>query len=82
MSFTKYGLIPTVSGGSVTTYYADGLVFDNTKVAYAAVADCCWTKSNIVGAFSSHLAAEVSLKGSSLAASISCKPLAPIEEVE
>lgn len=75
MTVTEYGLIPTTASGSATTYYTDGLWFDNSQVDYALVGGGCGS-GFIVGALSSFLNRPVSFAAWNVGASVSCKPLA------
>lgn len=74
--FNKNGLIPTTASGSQTTYYCDGLWFNNSQTSYAIVGACC----NVglpVGAFSLNFSFVVSSDVYGLCgATLSCKPLA------
>lgn len=81
MTFTKYGLIPTVASGSATTYYTDALRFDNSIIGYPAVGGFSGN-GTMVGSFYVYLAKTASGVDFAFTASPSCKPLAPIEEVE
>ena len=73
--FNENGLIPTTANGSQTTYYCDGLWFNNSQIDYALVGgDSIY--GYLVGAFSSILNCEVSLASWTFAAALSCKPLA------
>lgn len=82
LAFTEYGLIPIVSGGSATTYYPDKFNFNNSKIAYAMVSSSCITAGFIGGIFYTEISYDTSTSTWSVGASVSCKPLAPIEEVE
>ena len=75
MTVTKNSLIPTIASGSATTYYTDGLWFNNSQVDYAFVGG---DSSNglLVGALSSALDGLVSYAGWHGGAAVSCKPLA------
>ena len=68
-------LIPTVASGSATTYYCDGLWFNNSQVNYAVV---CGNSSGTssVGALSSYLSSPSSDAYWYFGAALSCKPLA------
>ena len=64
--FNENGLIPTTVNGSQTTYYCDGLWFNNSQIDYA-----------LVGAFSLNFSFVVSSNVYGLCgAALSCKPLA------
>lgn len=74
MTVTENGLIPTVASGSATTYYTDGLWFNNSQVDYVRVGG----NSNngfSVGALFSALHSLVSETGWYIGAAVSCKPL-------
>ena len=68
-------LIPTIASGSATTYYCDGLWFNNSQVDYALVGGYSSSTSH-VGALSSALHAASSFAAWSIGAALSCKPLA------
>ena len=75
MLITDNGLIPTIATGSATTYYCDGIWFNNSQVDYALVGG----PSNAgysIGAFCSAIHAAVSDAYPIVAAALSCKPLA------
>ena len=73
--FNENGLIPTTVSGSQTTYYCDGLWFNNSQIDYALVGGCS-NNGFLVGAFYSYLSFAVSIAYWSVAAALSCKPLA------
>lgn len=74
--FNENGLIPTTANGSQTTYYCDGLWFNNSQVDYALVGGASSNASR-VGAFCSHLyIAAASSAGVTSGVALSCKPLA------
>ena len=75
MLITDNGLIPTIASGSATTYYCDGLWFNNSQVDYAYVGGASNNASR-VGALYSVLSDATSDAGISLGAALSCKPLA------
>lgn len=75
MAFNENGLIPITASGSATTYYTDGLWFNNSQVNYTIVG----ASSNnelYVGSLASALLHVVSFEAWAVSASISCKPLA------
>ena len=74
MTITENGLIPTEAKGSATTYYTDGLIFDNSQVYYAFVG-CATHHRLLAGALSSALNCIVSVTERNIGAAISCKPL-------
>ena len=73
--FNENGLIPTTVNGSQTTYYCDGLWFNNSQVDYAFVGGD-YSGASLVGALCSNLYAAASYASISLGAALSCKPLA------
>lgn len=75
--FNENGLIPTTTNGSQTTYYCDGLWFNNSQIDYALVGGGS-SDGYRVGAFYSNLNNAVSVAGWHSATSLSCKPLATI----
>ena len=75
MIIADNGLIPTIVSGSDTTYYCDGLWFNNSRVDYASVGGCS-SGASLVGALSSSLEAASSDAAWAIGAAISCKPLA------
>ena len=75
MTITENGLIPTTASGSVTTYYTDGLWFENSQVNYALVGGSSANRL-LVGALYSNLAAAVSDASWDIGTAVSCKPLA------
>ena len=75
MLITDNGLIPTIASGSATTYYCDGLWFNNSQVDYAIVGGTS-SDGYLVGAFCSGLGNLVSSARWGITAALSCKPLA------
>ena len=75
MTITENGLIPTTASGSATTYYTDGLWFDNSQVDYAIVGGGSADRST-VGALCSYLNYLASTTYWDVGAAVSCKPLA------
>ena len=75
MIFTEYGLTPTTASGSATTYYTDGLWYNNSQVDYVLVGGSCGN-ALLVGALCVHLANAVSVAVWGVGTSVSCKPLA------
>ena len=73
--FNENGLIPTTANGSQTTYYCDGLWFNNSQIDYVLVGGSS-ANGYHAGAFSSYIEALVSVCSWNAAAAISCKPLA------
>lgn len=75
MIITDNGLIPTIASGSATTYYCDGLWFNNSQVDYAYVGGSS-TNASLVGALCSVLSYASSVTSWDIGATLSCKPLA------
>lgn len=75
MTVTENSLIPTTASGSATTYYPDGLWFNNSQVDYAFVGGSS-NNGFPVGTLYSNLSAAVSHTRWTLGATVSCKPLA------
>lgn len=75
MLITDNGLIPTIASGSATTYYCDGLRFNNSQVDYACVGGASDNASR-VGTLYSSLSYTSSLADYAIAVALSCKPLA------
>ena len=75
MMITDNGLIPTIASGSTTTYYCDGLWFNNSQIDYPCVGGSTSTPSS-AGALCSYLGFASSHASFNLCAALSCKPLA------
>ena len=75
MLITDNGLIPTIASGSATTYYCDGLWFNNSQVCYARMGGAC-NAGSPAGALSYSLNAPFSGAYWHLGTALSCKPLA------
>lgn len=75
MIITGNGLVPTTASGSSSTFYCDGLWFDNSQIVYPLVGGGA-NSGAVVGAFCSHLYYNISATQPVFGASISCKPLA------
>ena len=75
MLITDNGLIPTIASGSATTYYCDGLWFNNSQVDYAYVGGRS-SNTSLVGALSSTLSVVSSRAADGIGTALSCKPLA------
>lgn len=73
--FNDNGLIPTTANGSQTTYYCDGLWFNNSLICYVLVGSSSYYGYR-VGAFCSDFGTQISYAAWSITASLSCKPLA------
>ena len=74
-TLTNYGLFPQVASGSDTTYFCDGMWFNNSQTDYALVGGDCYS-GLLVGGFSSDLVVAVSDSYWGFGASLSCKPAA------
>lgn len=74
MIFHDKGIIPKTANGSSTTYYTDGLMFDNSKVNYIVVGSRAGL-GYITGALCTALNSQPSSTDLNFGASISCKPL-------
>lgn len=75
MAVKENSLIPTVASGSATTYYTDGLWFNNSYVSYALMGG----PSNVelrVGTLSSTVSSVASQESWYFGVAVSCKPLA------
>lgn len=80
MTFSDYGFIPkSIEGGSVTTYYPDGVIYNNEKVCYALVGGSNGNNT-IAGALREQLATTSDTGSWHINASVSCKPLLSIQE--
>ena len=75
MLITDNGLIPTIASGSATTYYCDGLWFNNSQVDYAYVGGASGSTSS-VGTLCSALNYASSHTHWGFSVALSCKPLA------
>ena len=76
MLFNKNGLIPVNASGSASTYYCDGLWYNNTQIDYILLSGCYGDKMG-VGIFGYHFAVISSTAEATIGAALSCKPLAP-----
>ena len=72
--FTADGVIPSVASGSASTYYCDGLWFNNSATTFALLGGASADGSK-VGAFCVYLSNGVANASWYLGASLSCKPL-------
>ena len=68
-----YGFFPTQTNGSSSTYYTDGMWFNNDITAAALVGGAC-DAGLLVGAFAAVLYDAPSSAGWSFGSSLSCKP--------
>lgn len=75
MKFDQYGMHPKTASGSSSTYFCDGLWFNNGQNDYACRGGNCDSDLR-VGAFSCHLSITASYTAWNFGASVSCKPLA------
>ena len=75
MKFTEDGMFPEVASGSDSTYYADGLWFNNSATTFAIVGGASSNGAR-VGAFCLNLYDAVSGASWNIGAAVSCKPLA------
>lgn len=75
MLFTENGLLPVAANGSATTYYCDGVWFNNSGVNYSLVGGHS-DNSTIAGIFNPILDCVDSALNWGFVASLSCKPLA------
>lgn len=75
MKFTEYGMFAKVASGSDTTFYTDGLWFDNSQSNYAVVGGH-WSDAGRVGALYVTLNDAPSGAGANVGSALSCTPLA------
>ena len=75
MLFTENGLLPVAANGSATTYYCDGVWFNNSGVNYALVGGYS-DNGTIAGIFNPILDFADYKLNWGFGASLSCKPLA------
>ncbi len=73
--FNEDGFFPKTASGSETTYYCDGLRFNNSQANYALVGGDC-SNGSLCGALCVGLSYAFSAAGWNLGAALSCKPLA------
>lgn len=69
---TKFGMIPYQVSGSSTTYFCDGMWFNNSIVSFARVGGA-WSNSVLCGAFCAYLGAAAGHAYTSIGASASYK---------
>lgn len=75
MAISEYGLVPAIASGSATTYYNDGLWFNNSRINYILLGGD--TNADYFGGlFCSFLQYDVSSVNWAFGAAVSCKPLA------
>lgn len=70
---SPYGFFPQQANGSSSTYYTDGLWYNNTITAAPHVGGDC-NDGLLVGAFASNLSGAPSYANWSVGSSLSCKP--------
>ena len=75
MLITDNGLIPTIASGSATTYYCDGLWFNNSQVDYAYFGGVS-SAASLVGALCLSLEVASSAAAWAIGTALSCKPRA------
>jgi len=75
MKFTEYGLISIASGGSASTYYCDGLYYNNSSFSFAMTGGDAYTPASC-GILMTHIATAITATGWDLNTALSCKPLA------
>ena len=75
MYFSDKGMLPNVASGSSTTYFCDGLWFNNGQTGYASRGGYCNNDAK-VGLFYCDLSSAASHASWHIGASVSCKPLA------
>lgn len=76
MAISEYGLVPAIASGSATTYYNDGLWFNNSQISYPLLGGD--TNGGILGGlFCSFLQYGISGTTWCFGAAVSCKPPAP-----
>lgn len=77
MIFSPYGLLPSCSNGSTTTYYTDSLWYtNNSTTKFYAMTGGSGYEGNACGAMVYILNSDVTLCNQNTGESISCKPLA------
>ena len=76
MAISEYGLVPAIASGSATTYYNDGLWFNNSQINYPLLGGDT-NGGNLGGLFCSFLQYNVSSVVWCFGAAVSCKPPAP-----
>ena len=75
MRFSEYGMTPVAASGTSSTYYCDGLWFNDSATTYASRGGAC-NYGVSVGAFYCYLDSAASHAYWALGAAVSCKPLA------
>ena len=74
MRFSAYGMTSEAASGTASTYYCDGLWFNDSATTYAYRGGDCYDGA-VVGAFSSILHNSAGNASWGIGASVSCKPL-------
>ena len=74
--FNKNGLMPITASGSASTYFCDGLWFNNSQIDYILLSGCYGDKLG-AGILACHFSVNSSIAEGTISASISCKPLTP-----
>ena len=75
MAISEYGLVPAIASGSATTYYNDGLWFNNSQINYPLLGGDT-NGGKLGGLFCSFLQYDISGTTWCFGAAVSCKPLA------
>lgn len=70
---TDYGFFPTTMNGSSSTYYTDGMWYNNSGTMAALVGGACYD-GLLVGAFASALSSAPSSAPWGIGSALSCKP--------
>lgn len=73
-TLNNYGIFPLGASGSQTTYFCDGLWFNNSQSNYALVGGDC-NAGFLIGSFAAFLANAPSAASWDIGAALSCKPL-------
>ena len=77
MIFSPYGLIPSCTNGSTSTYYADSIWYtNNSTTKYYAYTSGSGYEGDACGAMIYYLSNDATFSSFNIGASISCKPLA------
>ena len=75
MRFTPYGMTPVAASGTSSTYYCDGLFFNDSQTGYAFRGRDCSSLDADVGAFCCGLYLTAMHTYWTIGAAVSCKPL-------
>lgn len=76
MAISEYGLVPAIASGSASTYYNDGLWFNNSQINYPLLGGDT-NGGKLGGLFCSFLQYDISGTTWCFGAAVSCKPPAP-----